>query len=249
MRIFLSLFKRFVLCFITFFRYYKSIKGYGVIVMNSQISGKHNSIHSKSSIRSSILNGNTSVFGNTSIENSSLGRFTKIGANCIFANSEIEDFSYINDWAVINNLKIGKFCSIGPHLKVGYGKHPINFISTSPLFYSSQPWFGITLTNKDKYEEHKVTTIENDVWIGANVFLVDGIKIGHGAIIGAGAVVTKDVPDYAIVGGVPAKIIKYRFKNELIKNLLKLKWWDRDFEWLKINIHLFQRDMSNSSEI
>jgi acetyltransferase-like isoleucine patch superfamily enzyme len=132
---------------------------------------------------------------------------------------------------------------------VGYGAHPSSSISTSPLFYSSEPLFGITLINEDKYKGHKITTIGNDVWIGANVFLVDGVKVGNGAIIGAGAVVTRGVPDYAIVGGVPAKIIKYRFKDELINSLQELKWWDKDLDWLKTNLHRFQKDMSNSKVI
>ncbi|MFT4802864.1 MAG: acetyltransferase-like isoleucine patch superfamily enzyme [Psychroserpens sp.] len=141
-------------------------------------------------------------------------------------NSSIGENTYISVNSRISETYIGKFCSIGPNLLCGWGIHPTNGISTSPMFYSNLNQAGYSYVKESKIEEREVITIGNDVFIGMNVTILDGVKIGNGAIIGAGSVVTKDVPDYAIVGGVPAKLIKYRFDEYTVSQLLKLKWWD-----------------------
>ncbi len=141
--------------------------------------------------------------------------------------------SYIASFSYISRATIGKFCSIGPNLLCGWGIHPTQGISTNPCFYSTLKQNGMTFSSTDKIEERKLITIGNDVFIGANVTILDGVEIGDGAIIGAGAVVTKNVPPYAVVGGVPAKIIKYRFDEQIIVKLLKIKWWDWDDEKIK----------------
>ena len=136
--------------------------------------------------------------------------------------------TYIADNALITMTDIGRFCSIGPNLVCGYGIHPTNGISTSPCFYSTLKQNGMTYSSVDKVVERKRISIGNDVFIGMNVSILDGVTIGDGAVVGAGAVVTKDVEPYSIVGGVPAKHIKYRFSQDIIENLLKIKWWDWD---------------------
>ena len=151
----------------------------------------------------------------------------------IFA-SKVQDYTYIAQNSTINNTSIGKFCSIGPNLISGWGIHPTNGISTSPMFYSTLKQNGISLSSNDKIEETKAITIGNDVFIGMNVTILDGVSIGDGAIIGAGAVVSKDIPPYAIAVGSPIKIIKYRFDESTVKRLLKSKWWDSDFDNLQI---------------
>ncbi len=95
-------------------------------------------------------------------------------------------------------------------------------------FYSTRKQCGATFADRDYFDEQSDISIGNDVWIGARVFLIEGIHVGDGAIVGAGAVVTKDVPAYAVVGGVPAKIIRYRFTQEQIEYLLELQWWDKE---------------------
>lgn len=149
-------------------------------------------------------------------------------------NSKIEDYTYIAQNAIINTTLIGKFCSIGPNLLCGWGIHPTNGISTAPMFYSTLKQNGITLSKEDKIEELKPITIGNDVFIGMNVTILDGVTIGDGAIIGAGAVVNKDIPPYAIAVGNPIRIVKYRFEENVVKELLELKWWNLPEENLKL---------------
>lgn len=156
---------------------------------------------------------------------------------------EVGAYTYININSSINLAKIGKFCSIGPNFLCGYGKHPINGVSTSPMFYSTSNSNGLTLTSFDKFIEREKIIIGNDVWIGMNVTVLDGVIIGNGAVIAAGAVVTKNVPDYAIYGGVPAKLIKYRFEKDQIDELKRIKWWDFEVEQLKdVEINFFNID-------
>lgn len=145
----------------------------------------------------------------------------------------IGEYTYVAQHAVISYTTIGKFCSIGPNFLCGYGIHPVNGISTSPVFYSTMKQAGITFSAVDKIEERKFITIGNDVFIGANVTVLDGVTIGDGAVIGAGAVVSKDIPPYAIAVGVPIQIIKYRFSDDQISKLLKIKWWEFDENKLK----------------
>ncbi|MBQ8635695.1 CatB-related O-acetyltransferase [bacterium] len=143
-------------------------------------------------------------------------------------DTKIGKGTYIAPNSTIHNTTIGKYCSIGPNLICGYGIHPLNGISTAPCFYSTKKQNGMTYSKEDKIEETLPIIIGNDVFIGMNVSILDGVKIGDGAVIAAGAVVTKDVPPYAVIGGVPAKVIKYRFSEDVVEKLLKIKWWNWD---------------------
>lgn len=156
-------------------------------------------------------------------------------------NVTLGDYSYIGEKSVFLNTSIGKYCSIAGNVKCGLGNHPSRtFVSSHPIFYSLNPILsGITFADKQYFDEYSDTIIGNDVWIGENAMIMGGVNIGDGAIIAGGATVTKDVPPYAIVGGVPAKIIKYRFEEEEINFLIKLKWWELDKTIIKKNFLLF----------
>lgn len=164
---------------------------------------------------------------------SQIGKNVKIYKPSFINKTEIGDYTYISTNANISVTKIGKFCSIGPNLFCGWGIHPTNGISTSPMYYSTRLQNGVSLTDKDKIEERKLITIGNDVFIGANVTILDGITIGNGAIIGAGAVVTKDIPDYSIAVGCPIMIIRYRFNDDQIAALKRIQWWKFDEDKLQ----------------
>ena len=151
----------------------------------------------------------------------------------------VGDYSYIAYNAHLKNTDIGKFCSIGPNCCCGLGMHPTHGISTAPMFYSTAKQNGITLRSKDDYIESKHTIIGNDVFIGANVTILDGVTIGDGAIIGAGAVVSKDIPPYAVAVGSPIHITKYRFSQEQIESLIRIKWWDWSEKELQNIVPLF----------
>jgi acetyltransferase-like isoleucine patch superfamily enzyme len=162
-----------------------------------------------------------------------IAEHTNIVVPFYLKNVVLGQYSYIGKNSNITNTEIGKFCSIGPNFCCGLGIHPVNGISTSPMFYSTARQNGVSLVSKNKMEESKRTIIGNDVFVGANVTVLDGITIGDGAVVGAGAVVTKNIPPYAIAVGVPAKVVKYRFKKEQIEELAKVEWWNFDEEKLK----------------
>jgi acetyltransferase-like isoleucine patch superfamily enzyme len=155
----------------------------------------------------------------------------------LHGNTTVGAFTYLLSGHVWNT-DIGRFCSIAPNVTIGPGEHPIDWLSTHPfvndwgdsvLGFSRVgdiygDWLGAPVTRTNP---HQRTTIGSDVWIGQNVVILAGVNIGHGAIIGAGSVVTKDVPSYAIMGGVPARLIRYRSENH-INDLLSLAWWEFD---------------------
>ena len=173
------------------------------------------------------------------VENSRLGFYNTIYDYAEIQNSIIDDFTYISANTKINKSIIGRFSSIGPDVKIGLGIHPTDFVSTSPVFYSTRKQCQISFVEKTLTQEYGTITIGNDVWIGANALIMDNIKVGDGAIIAAGAVVTKDVEPYSVVAGVPAKKIKQRFDNEKIKMLMELKWWNKELIWITENIDKF----------
>ena len=142
-------------------------------------------------------------------------------------------------------VEIGRYCSIGEGVQIGRHSHPLDFGSTSPLFYTNKSAvLGTSVHHPAADHENmfkakrpptvfKKTTIGNDVYIGHDAFIMPGVTIGDGAIIGARSVVTKDVPNYAIAVGTPAKIIRYRFNEEIISELTEYKWWQFSLRQLK----------------
>ena len=143
-----------------------------------------------------------------------------LGQVDVQAGVRILAHSYMNSGRIYSGCYIGRYCSIGNNVTIGPGHHDMNLLSTSS-------WFESSVASSVKRAEPEVRVrIKNDVWIGDGVIIMGGVTLGNGAIVGAGAVVTKDVPDYGIVVGIPAKIMKFRFEPDIIERLLKLKWWE-----------------------
>lgn len=144
--------------------------------------------------------------------------------------SELGLYSLLNNYSVIySDTKVGKYCSIGRFCEIGAAAHPISFLSTSNIQYSNTLMRGhedTSFRRKVKYEYDRDTIVGHDVWIGAKSVIKSGVTIGHGSVVAALSFVNKDVPPYAIVGGIPAKILKFRFSEEIITDLLELEWWD-----------------------
>lgn len=169
--------------------------------------------------------------------------------NCNLGDSFIGYGSYVLDGSQLINCKIGRFCSIGNQVLVVAEQHPTNFVSTWPYFFNTinkDPTLN-SFSSHQSFNEYRgvidpetkktfAVIIGNDVWIGTNVLIKGGVTIGHGAVIGMGSVVTKDVPPYAIVGGNPAHLIRYRFEGDVVERLLRSEWWDLSPEEL-MSIH------------
>ena len=157
---------------------------------------------------------------------SRLGKGVRILEKSQLGNCTIGRFAYVGVNSQLTDTEIGAFTSIGRDVLCGLGKHPLEYVTTYPGFYtphaSGATWFGATHPFADSATVH----IGSDVWIGSRSIIMGGVRIGHGAVIGAGAVVTKDVPDYAIVGGVPARLLRSRFNTGLCQRLLESRWWE-----------------------
>ncbi|MEA3315922.1 MAG: CatB-related O-acetyltransferase [Campylobacterota bacterium] len=168
----------------------------------------------------------------------------------VFEVDSLGAFTYINGGSFYDVKSIGRYCSIAFGCFTSPAEHPSTFLSTSPFQYSydnrwptSNIWNSYREKNKESFPimlrlrteatKKESVVIKNDVWIGQNVTILRGVSIGNGAILASNSVITKDVPDYAIMGGIPAKIIKYRFKEEIISRLLELKWWDLSLDLLE----------------
>lgn len=142
-------------------------------------------------------------------------------------------------------VKIGRYVSIGEQVQIGRHAHPMSWLSTSPVFYMhckdvlDTDYYGTgdagpgDFLSTSPNVELKITEIGNDVWIGHGAFILPGVKIGNGAVVAAKAVVTKDVPPYAVVAGVPAKVVKQRFPDDVVEKLLQIQWWEYAYWDLK----------------
>lgn len=177
------------------------------------------------------------------------GGYNLISPDCQLGNCDLGFMSYVGKNVHLSHVKVGKYSSIGPGVETVVGNHPTRtYVALHPAFYTDRQFAGMQISSKTTFEEYSYTDaqkqwlveIGNDVWIGANVNILNGCRIGDGAVVAAGAVVTKDVPPYTIVGGVPAKEIRKRFTEEQIAFLLQFKWWDRDISWLKEHAEDFQ---------
>lgn len=168
-------------------------------------------------------------------KDSSVGTGAYMAIDVTLTASQVGRYTYIGKGSHVTISKIGDFCSIGSEVLIGPGEHDLSKISSSALFYEN---CLADLTRKGP------TVIENDVWIGARAIIRRGLTIGHGAVIGAGAVVTKDVPAFAVVVGVPARIIKYRFEPSQQDLILQSKWWECNLEEARKIIAALQKQLN-----
>ncbi len=174
-----------------------------------------------------------------------IGYGVMLGSNVTFIDRdvEIDQYTYINSGFLYPGVRIGKFCSIGHSVCIGPGEHYLNRVTTYPIFYRF-----LNSTFADEFPRVKQTMVMNDVWIGHGAIITQGVKVGNGAVIAAGAVVTKDVPDYSVVAGIPAKIIKYRFDEPMIHKLMEFQWWNKDKKWLEKHKDIFIRNLYEDNE-
>ena len=181
---------------------------------------------------------NVFVARGVDITNCQFEEYVNLAHDASVMNSRIGKRTSVGRYTIIRNSEIGRYVSLSWRCTIGADAHPYDRISGSGAFYQKK--YGLLKENAPK-DRPPVTVVGNDVWIGCDVIIVAGVKVGDGAIIGAGSVVTKDVPPYAIVAGVPAKIIRYRFDEETQKQLLASKWWEFDDETYRKNISLFMK--------
>lgn len=200
----------------------------------------------------------------SSIHKVSCAGYNTISNSALVSNVKLGFLSNINNNCEIINTEIGKFCSMGPRVCTIIGRHPTSkIVSINPVFYSLRMQNGFTYADNQLFEEFKYVDkkgnisvkIGNDVWIGADVKILEGVTIGDGAIIATGAVVTKDVSPYSIVGGVPAKVISYRFTENQISRLQEIKWWNWSLEKIEkksaffSDIDIFLKDVEDDNGI
>ncbi|KUH34405.1 hypothetical protein APY94_01875 [Thermococcus celericrescens] len=200
------------------------------------------------------------------IINSHLGRNVRIGKFSFVTNSILEDYvkidmltfvsnsrfgkhSYIGKNGVVENAQIGAFTSISWNVTIGAGEHKTDIVTTHELMYS--PFHGFIKDTEERIYDPTAgrVIVGNDVWIGANVVIKRGIKIEDGAVIGAGSIVTKDIPPYAIAVGVPARVIKYRFSKKTIRELQKLRWWEWSDKVLKQHLDVLSSNPEDPQTI
>ena len=208
--------------------------------LNITLAKKRSRVGLNSIVENSIIMNNVNIGYGSRITESILHDFVKIGRCSYVLRSELRRHSYTGHNCYIESSKIGAFTSISWNVTINPGEHDYNRLTTHEFLFST--YHKLVEEQNKYYNPVKKVNIGNDVWIGCNSVILGGVKIGDGAVIGAGAIVTKNVPDYAIVTGVPAKVLKYRFSRKTILKLKKLEWWNWPINVIKNNIDIFARN-------
>ncbi|WP_052402252.1 chloramphenicol acetyltransferase [Muricoccus aerilatus] len=182
-----------------------------------------------------------SVHPTAQVRDSRFGRFCEVGAGTRVAESVFGDYSYVARDSDIIYTEMGRFCSIAAGVRINPGNHPLERVALNHFTYRSSA-YGLGEDDAaffDWRRSHRVT-LGHDVWIGHGAVILPGVTIGTGAAIGAAAVVSKDVPDFAIVVGVPGRVLRYRFSPEIIAALHRIAWWNWPHEQLGEAMHDFR---------
>lgn len=166
-------------------------------------------------------------FRASAVVNSRIHRTSKVESGSQIVNTTFNRYSFCGYDCEIINCDIGSFCSIANNVIIGGARHPLEWVAMSPVFYEGRDSVKAKFS-KHKREAIQKTVIGHDVWIGGNAIIKQGVKIGIGAVVGMGSVVTKNIEPYSIVAGCPAKLIRKRFDDNIINKLLEIKWWDFD---------------------
>lgn len=189
-----------------------------------------------------VLSKEPTLHDNVSLKNVTFEEYNEIGEYIFIENTHFGAYSYTEQFCFLQNVQIGKFVNIAANVRIGATDHPMERASLHHFTYRPTMYDFDDVDEKEffDYRKSRLAKIGHDVWIGHGAIIKPEITVGNGAAIGSGAVVTKDVPAYAIVVGVPAKVIRYRFDEETIEKLQAIKWWDWDYEKLKANYKDFR---------
>jgi phosphonate metabolism protein (transferase hexapeptide repeat family) len=185
-------------------------------------------------IRKTTRDGTPRVHSSSLLRDTVLGQFTDIAERVNLAECEIGDYTYIERHVEAIYTTIGKFCAVAANARLNALNHPMERISQHKITYRPNEYFVYAKVDKAFREKRQNSraVIGHDVWIGHGAIVLPGISIGHGAVVAAGAVVTKNVEPYAVVAGVPAKRIKWRFEKLIRERIIQLAWWDWEQEKL-----------------
>lgn len=175
------------------------------------------------------------IHENCQLDHAELGEYTEVGIYNVLENVKLDDFSYTDRFCTLQNVEVGKFSNIAAEVRIGPTSHPMDRPTMHHFTYRRRK-YGFATTDDELFfqrRDEQKAYIGHDTWLGHGAVIMPGVKIGNGAVVGSGAVVTKDVEAYTIVVGVPAKPIKQRFSEEIIRKLEEIKWWDWSYETIK----------------